>query len=109
MIPESWREVFHFPPREATISRPSLIAMVRSPLMSSSRARMITTTQTGTRPSRTSITSAESTMILSARGSRNLPSVVTLFDTRASHPSSQSEMAAAAKTSAARKLLRRFS
>ncbi len=48
-------------------------------------------------------------MILSASGSRNFPSVVTLFDTRASHPSSQSEIAAAAKTIAARKLLRRFS
>ncbi len=70
---------------------------------------MITTTQTGTRPRRTSITSAESTMILSASGSRNFPSVVTLFDTRASHPSSQSEIAAAANTIAARKLLRRFS
>ena len=91
------------------MTSPSLMASVRSPLMRNSRARISTTTQTGTRPSRTSITSAESTMILSASGSRNLPSVVTLFETRASQPSNQSVRAAAAKTTAARKLLRRFS
>ena len=77
--------------------------------MSNSRARMSTTTQTGTRPRRSSITSADRTMILSASGSRNLPRVVTLFETRASQPSSQSESAAAANTTAARKLFRRFS
>ena len=108
-MPESCSEVFHFPPREAAMTSPSLMAMVRRPLIKSSRARMITTTHDGTRPRRSRITSAESTMILSASGSRNFPRVVTLFDTRASHPSIQSEIAAAANTAAARKLLRRFS
>jgi len=109
MIPDSWSEVFHFPPCDAEITTPSLMAMVRSPLMRNSRARITTTTQTGTRPRRRSITRADKTMSLSASGSRNFPSVVILFETRASHPSNQSEMAATEKTMAARKLLCRFS
>src|SRR2546422_1759018 len=67
MIPQSCSEVFHFPPCDAEITSPSDAAIARSPEMRNSRATMITTTHTATRPSRTSITSAESTITLSER------------------------------------------
>ena len=75
---------------EAEITSPSDAAIARSPEMRNSRATITTTTHTATRPSRTSITSAESTITLSDSGSRNFPSVVTLSETRASQPSNQS-------------------
>ena len=66
-----------FPSSEASIVNPCLAAMLRRPVMASSRPTMITTIQAGAQPSSTSEMKAAEISNLSAIGSRSMPSVVT--------------------------------
>ena len=62
---------------------PRLMAMERREVMVMSRASSTTTTQAGTRPRWTIMTSAAMTISLSASGSRNFPTRLTSFRRRA--------------------------
>src|SRR5512140_2219198 len=104
VIAATWNAVFDFPSWPASMTIPSLIAMVRSPVTMNSRAITTMTTQAATRPRWTSITSAAITMSLSASGSRNFPITVTRPVLRATHPSRKSVVPVTAYTIPAMKL-----
>ena len=86
----TWATIFAFPRPEARMRIPLPAARFRRPVTASSRARMIITTQAGTRPISTSERKAAALSSLSARGSRRMPRRVTWFRRRATKPSRKS-------------------
>ncbi len=77
------------------------MAACRSPVTSTSRTTIAATIQAGATPCSISITSAASTRILSAIGSRSDPTEVARPCRRASRPSKKSVVIARQKTAVA--------
>jgi len=72
-----WVSIFDLPHEVAPITTPWVAASERRPVITNSRAKMTTTTQAQSSDLSTRITRTVITMILSTRGSRNLPNSVT--------------------------------
>ena len=93
----SWKAVFHFPSLSAASTCPASMAIWRRPVTRNSRPMISAVTHTGHSPSAVRNTKAEQTRILSASGSRSLPSGVMRFIFLASQPSTKSLIAAMMK------------